>query len=182
MKYFKTIKLKDDRECVLRNAVKEDGQAVLDNFILTHSQTDFLLSYPDEIKFTLEEEADYMQKKADSENEVEIIAVVDGKVVGSAGIESIGKAYKLIFRSNFGISVDKDYWGLGIGSALTKACIECAKEAGYKQIELDVVAANERAIALYEKFGFVEFGRNPRGFFSRESGWQTVVLMRKELE
>ena len=182
MKYFKTIKLKDGRECVLRNAVKEDGQAVLDNFILTHSQTDFLLSYPDEIKFTLEEEAEYMQKKADSENEVEIIALVDGKVVGSAGVDSVGKAYKLKFRSNFGISVDKAFWGLGIGSALTEACIECAKEAGYMQIELDVVAANEHAIALYEKYGFIEFGRNPRGFFSRENGWQTVVLMRKELD
>ena len=182
MKYFKTIKLKDGRDCVLRNAVKEDGQAMLDIFVLTHSQTDFLLSYPDEIKFTLEEEAEYMQKKADSENEVEIIALVDGKVVGSAGVDSVGKAYKLKFRSNFGISVDKAYWGLGIGSALTEACIECAKEAGYKQIELDAVAANERAIALYKKFGYIEYGRNPKGFFSRDNGWQTVVLMRKELD
>ncbi len=155
---------------------------MLDIFVLTHSQTDFLLSYPDEIKFTLEEEAEYMQKKADSENEVEIMALVDGKVVGSAGVDSVGKAYKLKFRSNFGISVDKAYWGLGIGSALTEACIECAKKAGYKQIELDAVTANERAIALYKKFGYIEYGRNPKGFFSRDNGWQTVVLMRKELD
>ena len=29
----------------------------------------------------------------------------------------------------YGISVDKAYWGLGIGRALTEGCIECAKTA-----------------------------------------------------
>jgi ribosomal protein S18 acetylase RimI-like enzyme len=80
-----------------------------------------------------------------------------------------------------GISVDKDYWGLGIGRALTKACIECAKIARYSQLELDVVAQNERAIALYESEGFAQYGRNPKGFRSRYSGWQELVLMCMEL-
>ena len=38
-----------------------------------------------------------------------------------------------------------------------------------------------RDISLYESLGFVEYGRNPRGFRSRLSGWQTLVLMRLEL-
>ena len=29
--------------------------------------------------------------------------------------------------------------------------------------------------------GFVEYGRNPKGFRSRLTGWQEVVLMRLEL-
>ena len=48
MKYYKKISLKDGRECCLRNATEKDGAAVLENFLLTHEQTDFLLSYPDE--------------------------------------------------------------------------------------------------------------------------------------
>ena len=76
----------------------------------------------------------------------------------------------------------KDYWGLGIGRALTEACIECAKAAGYAQLELSVVAENDRAVALYESVGFVEFGRNPMGFKSRLSGYQELVDMRLELE
>ncbi|MCI6588835.1 MAG: GNAT family N-acetyltransferase, partial [Clostridiales bacterium] len=47
----------------------------------------------------------------------------------------------------------------------------------YEQLELTVVAENERAIALYRKAGFVEFGRNPRGFRSRTSGYQEIVHM-----
>jgi ribosomal protein S18 acetylase RimI-like enzyme len=71
----------------------------------------------------------------------------------------------------------KEYWGLGIGRALTLACIECAKNAGYKQLELNVVADNERAVYLYKSLGFVEFGRNPKGFNSRISGYQELLYM-----
>ena len=64
---------------------------------------------------------------------------------------------------------------------MTEACIECAKKAGYIQLELEVVAENKSAIALYESVGFVEYGRNPKGFRSRFISWQEVVLMRLEL-
>jgi len=45
-----------------------------------------------------------------------------------------------------------------------------------------VVADNRNAIALYESEGFVEYGRNPRGFLSRYAGWQELILMRLELD
>jgi ribosomal protein S18 acetylase RimI-like enzyme len=75
-----------------------------------------------------------------------------------------------------------EYWGLGIGRAMTEACIECAKQAGYAQLELDVVAGNTNAVVLYESVGFIEYGRNPMGFNSRLTGMQELVLMRLELK
>ena len=42
------------------------------------------------------------------------------------------------------------------------------------------MAENRSAIGLYESAGFVEYGRNPKGFLF--TGWQEVVLMRLELE
>lgn len=181
MKYNKKIQLKDGRTCVLRNGEASDGQTVFEVFNLTHEQTDWLLSYPDENSYDAEQEAVFLQAKTDSPDEIEILAEIDGKVVGTAGIDRVGIKDKVKHRAEIGISVDKDFWGLGIGRALIRACIECAKEAGYSQLELDVVAQNERAIALYESEGFVEYGRNPKGFRSRLSGWQELVLMRKEL-
>ena len=79
------------------------------------------------------------------------------------------------------MSVLKEFWGLGIGRALMASCIECAKAAGYHQLELNVVAENVRALSMYEKAGFVEYGRNPKGFRSRITGFQEVVSMRLEL-
>lgn len=181
LRYNKLIKLKNNMDCCLRNGEEEDGQAVIDNFNLTHSQTDHLLSYPDENCFNVVQEGEFLKKKSDSKNEIEIIALVGNTVVGTAGIEAVGAKSKVRHRANFGISVAKEFWGLGIGKALMDACIECAGIAGYEQLELDVVAENARAISMYEKAGFVEYGRNPKGFKSRTAGFQELVSMRLEL-
>lgn len=181
MEYYETITLKDGSSCCLRNGTEEDAAAVLANFRLAHEQTDFLLSYPDEGSMTEEQEAQFLKAKTQSSDEVEILAEVDGQVVGLAGIDRVGIREKVRHRVEFGISIDRAYWGLGIGRALTEACIACAKEAGYAQMELDVVADNRNAIALYESLGFTEYGRNPMGFRSRLTGWQELVLMRLEL-
>ncbi len=182
MKYSETIRLKDGRACRVRSGAAQDGQAAMDCFILTHAQTDELFSYPDEIRLTPEKEAQYLQQRAESEDEVELVAEVEGRIVGLAGVDRVGRQAKVKHRASFGISIDRAFWGLGIGRAMTRACIRCAKAAGYAQLELDVVADNQRAIALYRSEGFVEYGRNPKGFRSRVSGWQEIVLMRLELD
>lgn len=181
MKYNKTITLKDGRTCCLRNGEEKDSAAVLANFNLTHEETDYLFSYPDENDLDEAKEAEFLKGMEESENEIEIIAVIDGEVAGTAGFHSMGSKYKVRHRADFGIAIVKEYWGLGIGKALTEACIQCAREAGYTQLELEVVAENEGAVAMYERAGFVEFGRNPRGFNSRHTGYQEVISMRLEL-
>ena len=182
MEYKKTVILKDGRACALRNGMEADGQALLEIYILTHTQTDYLLSYPDETGFTAEQESLFLKEKTASADEIEILAEVDGAVVGSAGIGPVGRKEKTGHRATFGIGIDQAYWGLGIGRALTEACIECARRAGYAQLELEAVAENENALALYKSAGFVEYGRNPKGFRSRFNGWQELVLMRLELD
>ena len=182
MQFHKTITLKDGRTCTLRNGTAEDGQALLDIFNLTHAQTDYLLTYPEESTHTAQQEADYLEQKTESADEIELLAELGGEVVGTAGIGCVARKEKTRHRAEFGISVDKAHWGLGIGRALTEACIECARNAGYVQLELEAVAENKNALALYKSVGFSEYGRNPKGFRSRMSGWQELVLMRLELD
>ena len=173
MQYEKEIILKDGAKCLLRGAGEADAAEVLRTFDLTHAETDYLLTYPEEAKF--------LKARSESKNAIEIAAFVDGRIVGTAGIDPIDDKEKIRHRADFGITIEKAYWGRGIGKALTLACIECAKQAGYLQIELEVVAENASAVRLYESVGFQEYGRNPRGFRAR-SGWQTLVLMRLELD
>ncbi len=181
MKYSETVRLKNGRTCIIRNGTQRDAQGVWDNFVLTHGETEFLTTYPEEVTYTLEQEEAYLEEKEESGRDAELLAEVDGKVVGTAGISSINAAEKTRHRAHFGISIAKAWWGLGIGRALTEACIKCAREAGYLQLELEVVADNHRAVELYKSVGFTEYGRNPKGFRSRNSGWQENVLMRLEL-
>ena len=181
MRYEQKITLKNGKEAVLRNGSGADGAEVYEVFNTTHAETDYLLTYPDENSFTPEQEAEFLEDKAKSPNEIEIVAFVDGNVAGTAGIEQVGSKDKLSHRAEFGIGILKEYWGLGLGEALTGACIQCAKDAGYAQLELNVVSENAAAISLYKKLGFVEFGRNPRGFNSRISGYQELIYMLLEL-
>ena len=181
MKYSQTFLAKNGREILLRSGTASDGAAVLENFIQTHRETDYLLTYPDENRMDAEQEGQFLARKEASPNELELVAFAVGRVLGTAGIDAVGSRYKVAHRAEFGISLLQEAWGLGIGRAMTEACIRCAREAGYAQLELTVVADNERAIALYQRAGFVEYGRNPKGFLSRTAGFQELVFMRLEL-
>lgn len=181
MKYYQEITLKNGQAAILRNGDAADGAAALAVYLQTHRETDYMLTYPDESTLTPEQESQHLAEKAASAKGIEIVALVDGHMAGTAGVEAIGSQEKVRHRADFGIGVLKEYWGLGLGKALTEACIACARQAGYTQLELSVVADNASAIALYEKEGFVEFGRNPRGFKSRSNGYQPLISMLKEL-
>ena len=90
MKYDETISLKDGRTLRLRNGFEQDARAALEIFILGHEQTDYLLSYPDENDMTVDEEAQFLAKKAASADEIELLAYIGDRIVGLAGIEKIG--------------------------------------------------------------------------------------------
>ena len=181
MKYREKVVLKNGQDCIIRNATYEDGPEMADLFVLAHSESDYLLSYPEEHNFDVKCESEFLQKRAESDNEVMLLAVVNDKTVATAGISAVGNKYKVRHRAEFGIDVIKEYWGLGIGKSIMKACVQCARNAGYKQLELEAVADNKRAINMYQSIGFVEFGRNPLGFISRYSGPQELVYMRMVL-
>ena len=181
MRYAETVVLKDGVELLVRNAVASDARALRDIMQRTHAQTDYLLSCPDEQSVDDEHEARSLAETERSDNEVELVAVVDGKIVGSAGVAAVGSRRKVLHRARFGISILKEYWGMGIGRMLMESCIDCARRAGYTQLELEVVADNQRAVSLYRRAGFEEYGRNPRGYRSAASGYQELVHMRLEL-
>lgn len=181
MRYAKTVLLTGGVELLVRNAVASDACALRETMQRTHAQTDYLLSYPDEQGGDDEQEARSLEETERSDNEVELIAVIDGRIVGSAGVSAVRSRRKDAHRARFGISILKEYWGMGIGRMLTDASIDCARQAGYTQLELEVVAGNERAVSLYRLAGFEEYGRNPRGYRSAVVGYQELVHMRLEL-
>ena len=181
MQYYKEVLLKNGRSSIIRNADGSDAAGVLHCFLRTHEETDNMLTYPEECSFSEADERDFLDRRAARDDSVELCAVVDGIIVGTAGFDSVGTQIKLHHRATFGIGILRNYWGLGLGRALTESCITLAKQAGYRQLELDVLADNHAAIGLYQRVGFVEFGRNPCGFRSREGEDQSLVLMRLPL-
>ena len=150
MLYYREISLKDQRKCLLKNAERADAAAFLHYFTQAHAETDFLTTYADEGTHSVEDMEERLAAQKASRTEIEICAFVDGILVGSAGSHALSTREKLRHRADFGISILREYWGQGIGAALTGACIDCAKEAGFRQLELEVVGDNENAVRLKE--------------------------------
>ena len=111
MKYRNEITIKNGQKCIIRNGTFEDGPEVSTFFTTTHGETDYLLSYPEESTRDDEKQSNYLKETTESDREIELLAIVDGKVVGMAGFNAIGSKYKVRHRAEFGITVSKNYWG-----------------------------------------------------------------------
>jgi putative acetyltransferase len=96
--------------------------------------------------------------KYSSPNTHVFAAEVGGKMVGVAKLEVM--RWRQAHVGTFSINVHDDYQGQGIGTALTAAILDLADNyLGLHRVQLDVWATNERAVRLYERFGFEVEGR-----------------------
>ena len=175
------ITLKDNRECILRPTMPDDAQDMIEYLKLTSAETEYLLRYPDEVNFTLESEKEILGRLLDDEQSVMMVAIVDGKVAGNCSIYGIGNKRKITHRCSMAVALYKDYWGLGIGSAMINYLCELAAAIGYEQIDLEVVAENERAQALYKKCGFTESGKRHNALKFDDGSFHDEILMYKEI-
>lgn len=84
-----------------------------------------------------------------------LVATLDGKVVGMAGLHPDGMALRRRHAMSLGICVAADAQGHGVGKALMAALLDYADNwAQVLRTELIVYTDNERAIGLYKRFGF----------------------------
>ena len=160
------IILKDGRKCVLRPTGPDLAAEMIEYMKVTAGETEWLLRYPDEVSFTLESEQDILGRLLEDPGQVMMAAVVDGKVAGNCSIGGIGNKRKILHRCSLAIALYKKYWGLGIG---------------FRQIDLEVVAENEQAQALYRKCGFVESGRRHNALKFDDGTSHDEILMYKLL-
>lgn len=92
-----------------------------------------------------------------------LVVEVDGQAVGSCSIGRHGptSTSEQAHVADLGILVRKDMRGKGLGTALLERALAEAR-AKFEVIYLAVFSTNVRARRLYERFGFVVCGRQPR--------------------
>ena len=92
-----------------------------------------------------------------------VVAEIAGEVAGVFKIDASPRS-RLRHIAILAISVRKKHWRKGVAAALMQCLLDWAKGNGIiRKINLSVLAHNEGAIALYERFGFEKEGLNPRG-------------------
>jgi putative acetyltransferase len=111
-----------------------------------------------------------------SANDHILVAEVDGKVIGTAGLH-IYPSPRLSHSATFGIGLLPGYQGKGIGTQLMKELLDLADNwLMLVRIELDVFEDNLHAIHLYEKMGFVLEGKK-RYATKRYGNYETECFM-----
>ena len=100
------------------------------------------------------------------------------KVIGMAGLTA-EKNPRMRHCGGIGIMVDKDCWGMGVGSALMEKLLDMADNwLMLVRVELTVYSDNERAIHLYEKYGFVKEGIKRKAAISRGQYKDEIIMAR----
>ena len=130
---------------------------------------------------TREAEAEWLgERLSEIENShmIMLVAEINGRVtaVGEVGLLTGERGH----TGYLGIGVVKDKRRIGLGKGMMEALLELAKKAGLKIVILDVYATNKVAMSLYEKVGFKEVGRIPKGIL-RDGRFIDLVRMALEL-
>ena len=161
---YKEVVLRDGRKAVLRVPDwhdLDDSVAFINELVEEHAE---ILRT---IKVSRDEEAEWLGERLAAIERGTLLALVaemDGKVVASADINQRTPEYPEHRHVGvLGIAILKSARGIGLGKALMQSLIQLAKQTGLKVIILDMFATNTDARRLYEKAGFVEVGKIPKG-------------------
>ena len=178
---MKTITLRNGKILTILPAKLEDAEAFADYMNTIRYESKFLSMDNTEKPVTAESELKWIESVLKDDKKFILVAQIDDQVVGMCDIAPISSRVRYKHRSNVGISVLKEFWGLGIASELMKVVIEKAKEVSYEQMELQVVDTNESAIHLYEKFGFYKTGYINNAIKYTDGTYANLILMQKDL-
>lgn len=162
----------------IREAVSDDAPALLEMFRKAVRETDFLMSTPEEAdKITELQEKQFISKYEKNENSLFLLAVTGKKIIGTLSLTQSHWA-KQKHMGEFGVVVLEDYWNMGIARRMINYLMQWVVEnQTIHYIQLSVMANNEKAIRLYQNFGFKEEGRRPRAVYLNPSCHGDIVLM-----
>ncbi len=175
-----TITLRDSRSALIRPARPEDYPSLLETLravaidgrgvVRTHSE---MAQTPDE------EQIEFAKWAADASRSGPrgcwfVALLDDNRVIGEADVRRMSPT-RIRHVAHMGLSVHPQFQRQGVGKALMQAVLDwCVRGpradfGAVHRLDLNVLADNHRAIALYESLGFTIEGRR-RDFVRYENG------------
>ncbi|EOH80858.1 GNAT family N-acetyltransferase [Enterococcus malodoratus] len=166
-------------EITLREAIPDDAGNLLQASRQIAEETDFLIM--DEAGLGLNEEMLSLQLADlyESENNLLLLAFANERIIGMASVKAAPE-YTVSHIGEIGVSVLKEFWGMGLGTALLDEVIYWSENnSPLRRLELTVQKRNERAIHLYQKFDFITEAEMERGARDVQGEFLNVLLMSK---
>lgn len=156
-----SIVLRNNKDARLVPAPDASPSSYMQYQQAVYSETPYTGTAPQEAVQTVQAATELLYGLASSTSCLPIFCVYDGIIIGEAFV-SLHQRYMARHRATISVSVLRQYWGIGVGTALLhKACTTALSMPDITQLELDVVTGNVRAIQLYMKYGFQIVGTLP---------------------
>ncbi len=165
---------------VIREAEIDDAEEMISYLNIVGGESDNLMHGADGFKVPVEAVKRRIQASHDADNSIILIALAGENIIARAELSGYPGA-RLHHNAKLSISVRKDYWNKKIGTALMTNIIERAKKMNLHNIELEVVAGNMAAIALYHKMGFSDIGTY-KDFWFANNAYSDAIIMQKCLK
>jgi RimJ/RimL family protein N-acetyltransferase len=161
-------RLKNGAFLTVADAEPEDAAEILAFVNAVGQETPFLTFGDEGIGMSVAEETEYLracQRSAGAS--LMLKGMVSGEIVSTLSLSRVARV-RVRHAGEFGLSVRRSHWGLGIARLMMEEMVRRARELGLRKINLRVREDNERAKTLYERFGFVGEGFRSRAYFVDE--------------
>ena len=164
----------DGRPWTLRAARPTDARALASLFADVRREGRWLVTPPTAV--SQPSEAFYIGEMIRDSSSLALAAEADGEVVGNV-LVSVERSVVSDHVGTLSICVADGWREVGIGSALVEAATKWAAERGLAKVALGVFPDNLRAIAVYERAGFVREGLRRRQYRVPGGEYRDEVLM-----
>jgi L-amino acid N-acyltransferase YncA len=157
MDTMRTATAKGGMEVTIRPAQTGDSCAIIDTVRSNANERSYVLM--EHYGKDLESEREYI-KSLDSSNNLLIVAVAGGDVVGClAALQADGgRRPETTHILHVGLHLREAFRGLGIGTLLLDYAISWAREKGFKKLEANIFTTNKHSLGMFTKAGFAEEG------------------------
>jgi ribosomal protein S18 acetylase RimI-like enzyme len=158
---FMEYSLKNGKSVIIRSPKVDDAEQMISLISTADQETLFLARNPGEFQVTLEKEQNYITDVLSSTDSTWFVAELEGNVVGQCSVGLINGYQRYRHRAGVAFVLLQEYCSMGIGGKMMEECLKWCSDHGITQVELDVVKNNEKALKMYQNFGFEIVGTIP---------------------
>ncbi len=164
---------RDGRQWTLRPARPTDGSALARLFADVRDEGEWLITPPGAVSEP--SEAFWVSEMIRAAEHLVLVAEADADVVGNV-LVSVDRGLATEHIGVLSITIAHDWRDVGIGTELVAAAQDWAIKRRLRKVSLGVFPENVRAIAVYEKRGFVREGLRRDQYRSGERFRDEVMM------
>lgn len=160
----------------IRSAMEKDAKSLSEVRVQIDGETENLDREPGEAYINETGFKNMIKEDSERVSNLFLVAEINDRIIGFSRCEG-NQLKRSSHKVEFGVCVLKEYWGYGIGKRLLEECVLWADTNGIKKMNLNVLETNDKAIKLYQIYGFEVEGTLKYDKLLSDGNFYNTVLM-----